>query len=147
MNDAPRPPQSERFQKWLGHNWLWFIPTAIVAVVGFWVVLFGAIFFWVFGIVRDSVPYKDAMASAQSDSRIIQHLGTPIEEGWLTSGSIRYNNASGDANLRIPLSGPKGSATLHLVAHRSAGRWTFSTLECQFENSREWFSVLPQTPP
>jgi hypothetical protein len=49
---------------------------------------------------------------------VAQKLGGRIEEGWLTSGSINVGTGgSGDANLAVPISGPKGNGTVYVMAH------------------------------
>ncbi len=59
---------------------------------------------------------------------MIQKLGEPLKRGWLVTGSIKLNNADGNADLSIPVSGPKGSGRVHIKASKAAGRWTVEQL-------------------
>ena len=85
----------------------------------------------VFGALKSSDAYKLAVARAKADPRVTAALGTPISEGMFLSGNTNVDGASGEANLAIPISGPKGKATLYVVATKSAGKWTYSKLIVQ----------------
>ena len=60
------------------------------------------IIFVVGAAIRSSEPYKTALAKAKSDSRVAAALGTPIEPGWFSGGSINVENDSGSTGA-IPL--------------------------------------------
>ena len=45
--------------------------------------------------------------------------------------------ATGEANLSIPLSGPKGKATLYVEAKKSADVWLFQTMVVKIEKTGE----------
>jgi hypothetical protein len=58
------------------------------------------------------------------------------------SGKSSENGATGSADLKIPLSGPKGSAMLHLRASKSEGVWTFSHLKVQIDSTNQQIDLL-----
>lgn len=89
------------------------------------------IFWLVFSMMKSSDAYVDAVARARADPRVIARLGTPIEEGWFVTGTVSLQNDSGHANLSIPVSGPRGSGQLDVVARKTAGKWSFQRLVCQ----------------
>jgi hypothetical protein len=70
---------------------------------------------------------------ARSNPTVANALGSPIKEGFLVSGNINVNGASGNAELAIPISGPKGKATIYVEAVKSAGEWSFSKLVVKLE--------------
>jgi hypothetical protein len=78
--------------------------------------------------MRSSEAYQLALAAAQREPSVTAVLGAPVRAGWLTTGQVNVAGASGDASLEIPISGPRGSGTLAVRAHKSAGKWTFSSL-------------------
>ena len=84
--------------------------------------------FVVFGSMRKSDPYREAMARAQSDPRVAAALGTPVKDSFFFSGSIHVENNNGDAKLDIPISGPKGAATLHVTATKTDGKWFYNRM-------------------
>jgi hypothetical protein len=64
---------------------------------------------------------------------VIQSLGTPIQPGWLVTGSIQEQGLSGDASLVIPISGPRGSGTLYASAREGNGVWQYYTLAVKID--------------
>ena len=97
----------------------------------------------VFGALKQSDAYKLAVARAKADSRVVAALGSPIEEGWYLSGNTKVNGASGDADLSIPISGPKGKGTIYAVATKSAGEWSYSKLQVKIDSTGETIDLGP----
>jgi hypothetical protein len=86
--------------------------------------------------------YQQAMERARHDSALIAALGTPIEDGFWMIGKISENDKTGRADLTLPRSGPKGSATLHLRASKSAGVWTYSDLRLKIDSTNQRIDLL-----
>ena len=107
--------------------WKWVGIGCGVLFVGF-IAFIVVILFVVFGAMRKSEPYTAAMARAQSDPRVIAALGSPIKAGLLLSGETHFENNNGDAKLNIPISGPKGSGTLHVTATKTDGKWFYNRM-------------------
>jgi hypothetical protein len=95
-----------------------------VVIIGF----IAGIFFLIMNDFKSSPVYVQAMQAARADPRVSQSMGTPIEPGWLITGSISEQGISGDANLVIPISGPRKSGTLYASARKGNGVWSFYTL-------------------
>lgn len=91
------------------------------------------IFFLIMGSFKSSPVYLQAMDAARSDARVVQSLGQPIESGWFITGSISEQGLSGDANLVIPISGPRKGGTLYASARKGDGVWQFYTLAVQVD--------------
>ena len=141
--DVPLPPGQPR-KGWWGRNWKWFVPTGcltLLLVVGGCIA--GLVGF-VFSLIKSSDAYKDALAAAQASPAVQKALGTPIEAGLLVMGNIHVSGTSGNADLTIPISGPKGEATIYAVATKSAGKWTFDRLEVAIEDSDERLDLLKE---
>jgi len=120
-----QPPQ----RSWWGRNWKWVVPVGClgpVVVCGGGITLLVAI---VFGALKSSDVYTDALARAKASREVQAQLGEPVKEGWWVGGNIKIENDTGDADLTIPLSGPKGTANLHATAKKAGGKWSYSTLE------------------
>lgn len=106
---------------WLQRNWKWVVPIGCLVPVSIcdgFVVLILTI---VMTAIKSSDPYQDRLDSALADDRVATAIGEPISDGMWINGSIEVDGSTGSANLAIPLSGPKGSATLHVVAEKEAG--------------------------
>jgi hypothetical protein len=108
------------------------------------VVFVGLIVFGVLSLMRGSDVCEQAVAKAQASSRVQTALGQPITQGWYVTGSINTSNDSGSADVNIPISGPKGSATIHAVATKAAGVWTFSVLRVTLPDGKQ-VNLLPVT--
>ena len=116
-----------------------------VLVVGAILALSCAGVVWIFSLFRSSDAYTLAVAAARSDSRVSERLGTPIEEGFFTTGSIHVNGGgSGNASLKIPLSGPKASGTLYAVARRDAGEWKLTRLVFEDADAKRVELIAPR---
>ena len=131
-------------ENWWSRNWKWFVPVGCLGTIVLFVSFFAVIMFFVFGVMKSSDVYKEAVAKAKANSSVVEALGTPIEEGLFVSGNIKVSDQSGQANLAIPISGPNGKATVFLEATRSAGKWTFSTLEVEFREFDSQINLLEE---
>ena len=144
---VPNPPR----KSWLGRNWIWLLGTLFLGAIVF---AFG-IFALIVSVMRGSDVAKDSVAKAQANAIVAQRLGTPISEGWLVSGSVNVSTGTGDADLAVPISGPKGKGTVYATAHMNAGVWTYDKLQAGIEGSSERIDLLaaprvveaPVTPP
>ncbi len=101
------------------------------------VAFIGGIFFLITSSFKSSPVYLQAMEAARSDSRVVQALGTPIDSGWLITGSTSEQGLSGDADLVIPISGPHKGGTLYASARKSNGVWQFYTLAVQVDGDSQ----------
>ena len=135
MDSKPAP-------SWWARHWKWLVPagclTGLAGVAGFIALIVSL----VFGLIKSTTPYKEALAKAQRDPVVIGRLGTPIEGGFLVSGSVNLSGGKGEAQLAIPLQGSRGSGTLYVEARQSAGTWTYSTLTVQPDGAGEPISLL-----
>ena len=74
-------------------------------------------------------------------------LGSPINDGMFLSGNTNVNGASGNADLAIPISGPKGKGTIYVAASKSAGRWSYTTLVAEIKRTGERIDLTKTTAP
>jgi hypothetical protein len=143
----PIPPQPLR-RNWWQRNWKWFVPTGCLTLIAGGVLFVVCIMFLIFSVLKSSEPYKIAVNRAKNDQRVIAALGTPIQEGIFASGKTNVSGPSGEADLGIPISGPKGKATIYAVGTKSAGTWTFSKLAVKVESTNEMIDLNenPESP-
>ncbi|HKP03647.1 MAG TPA: cytochrome c oxidase assembly factor Coa1 family protein [Chthoniobacterales bacterium] len=148
---TPAPqPSPQPAPSWWNRNWKWFVPTgcclgSILAIL-LAIVVFGAGIFGIISgvgkILKSSEPYQTALARAKSNEKVVTALGTPIEEGF-PMGSVNTNNDSGDADLSIPVTGPKGKGTIYVVGTRSGGTWTYSKMSVKITGTDEEIDLSP----
>jgi hypothetical protein len=147
MEPTPPPAPSQPRSNWWGRNWKWFVPTGCLSLLLLFFGFIALVALAVFGTMKSSAAYKDALAKAKSDPTVIEALGTPIKEGMWVSGKSEVNGASGETNLAVPISGPRGKGTLYVVATKSAGIWSYTTLAVQIEKTGERINLLEKTIP
>jgi hypothetical protein len=137
---------------WFSRNWKWLVPTVLIVFFVLPLALVGSIF----AAMKNSDVAKESLLRAQKNALVVQKLGTPIEEGWLVSGSINTSTTSGDADLAVPISGPKGQGKIYVTAHKSAGAWDYQVMQIAIEGSDQRINLLsdaaagaefPPTPP
>jgi len=129
----------------LSRNWKWLLPLGCLAPIVALALFVGGIVLVVGGAIRTSDPFNVGVQRARESPDVVASLGEPIEVGWLISGNINVNGPSGEANLSIPLTGPKGAATLYVVAEKSAGEWVFERLEVEIEGASDRVDLLGTT--
>src|SRR5690242_14104430 len=114
-----RPAQPRR--GWFGRNWFWAVPVG--CLVPFVCCCGGPLLLGYFAMlsIKSSEPYKEAVARAQESKAVEDALGTPIQVSFVVQGTINVTNDGGDADLTIPLFGPKGAGVLHVVGTKAAG--------------------------
>lgn len=127
---------------WFARNWKWLVP--VVLIVGFG--LPPALMSSVFAAMKNSDAAKESVLYAQANPLVVQKLGTPIAEGWMVSGSINTSTTSGDADLAVPISGPKGQAKIYVTAQKVSGAWNYSVMEVAIAGNNERIS-LPSNEP
>jgi len=140
MTTSPSGTLQPPRRSWWSQNWKWitagcallaFLPLAILGIIA--LVLSG---------MRNSDVCRLAMAYVRQDEVVLQKLGSPIEQGWLMSGTMQTSGGSGTADLSLPISGPKGKGKLYLTAEKRAGEWKFSTLVLRIEGETEAIDLL-----
>jgi hypothetical protein len=134
----PQPPRPH----WWGRNWKWVVPTGCLGML---LLVAGFIFLIVcipFAAMKSSDAYKGALARAKADPRVVNALGSPIEDGFFASGKTNVSGTSGQADMTVPISGPKGKGTLYFVASKFAGKWTFSKLMVEVADTGQRIDLI-----
>jgi len=132
-------------KSWWQKNRLWVVSGGCLAVLLLFLCIgafVGMIFFTVTETFKSSEVYQQALEKARADPQVAQALGEPIEPGWMPGGSINVSGPSGDADLAIPISGPKNSGTIYIIAAKSMGTWEYSALEVEVNGQSERINLL-----
>ena len=120
------------------------MPLGCLSMLVLFAVFVGSIALIVFSAMKSNDVYKDALARAQAHPSVLEALGSPIKEGFLVSGNTNVNGPSGEANLSIPISGPKGKGTIYVAANKSLGRWNYSGLIVEIAKTHQRIDLLQQ---
>ena len=132
---------------WWQRNWKWFVPLGCFSVALLFLVFIGSLLVIVFSAMKSTDIYKEALARAKADPAVIDALGSPIKEGFLVSGNTNVNGASGESNLSIPISGPRGKGTIYVSANKSLGQWNYSGLVVEVGQTHERIDLLQKSAP
>ena len=137
ITSAAPPPRN-----WWQRNWKWFVPVGCGSVIVLVALFIFAIVFFVFTVIRSTDVFRDAIARAEASPEVRAELGEPIKEGWWVRGNVNTTGPSGTADISIPLKGSRKDGTLYAVAHKSAGRWSYDTLEVEVEGRAQRINLL-----
>jgi hypothetical protein len=127
---------------WLQRNWKWVVPGGCLGLLLLCAVFISVIFLSISTALKSSEIYQLALEKALTTPEVIEALGEPIEPGFMPSGSIQVSGPTGQAELSIPISGPKNSGTIYVVAQKSVGTWQFWQLEVAINGREEWINLL-----
>lgn len=129
-------------RSWWQRNWKWAVPLGCLGSIVGLVAFVSAIGVLAFGSIRASPPYKEALAMSQESPEVILELGEPIKAGWFVTGSISVSGPSGEAELAIPIRGPRKRGTLYVIAERRAGRWEYELVEVEVDGRDDRIDLL-----
>ena len=127
----------------------WFQRHLLLSILGGCFILFLLLACFVAGVLgiveysfKNSGAYTQALAQARNNSQVVEKFGQPVQPGWFGSGSINVSGPSGNADISIPISGPKAKGTIYVIAKKSAGKWHFETLEVEVEGEPDRINLL-----
>lgn len=130
-------------RSWFKRNWIWLVSASgclifiIIAILGI-----GTLFYGVTKIMTNSEPYEHAMEMTQNNVEVVVAIGEPIMKNGMTSGNISYKNENSEADLRIPVEGSKGRATVYVKAHKSGEDWVYEELYVLIKGTQEQINLL-----
>lgn len=139
--DAVTPPAQPR-KSWFKRNWKWLIPACCLFIFLLIAGGIGGLLAIVEGSIKNSGAYTQALAQAQANPQVIGQIGQPMSPGMFVSGNINASGDSGDADISIPVSGPKGKGRIYAVAKKSAGQWQFQTLQFGADGQADRIDLL-----
>jgi cytochrome oxidase complex assembly protein 1 len=145
--DQPLSQPATAKPNWWKRNWKWFVPLGCFTMVLLFVAFVGSIVLIVFSAMKSTDVYREALARAKADPAVIEALGSPIKEGFLVSGNTNVNGASGESNLSIPISGPKGKGTIYVSASKALGQWNYSGLVVEVGETHQRIDLLHKPAP
>jgi hypothetical protein len=107
---------------WLRRNWLWFIPTLLLALI---VLGAGVGYWWLFVRVYRLDVCRAAMQTIQNDKELQEKLGQPIGVVWWPSRSAAPSARIEEREKDVlwSIEGPKGRAKVRLLAQMRVGQW------------------------
>ena len=129
---------------WLTRHWKWAVALGCLLLVILVAMFVGTIFTAVEYSFQHSDAYIYAVTQARTNPLVGKKIGTPLKVGWLATGNVNISGPSGNANLGIPIAGPRGRGTIYVVAKKSAGAWQFEMLQVEVAGEQQRIDLLPQ---
>jgi hypothetical protein len=130
-------------KNWFGRNWPWLLPVGgCLTVILLFVFGVGAVYFGVSKAIKNSTPYEYALAKAIDNSEAIAILGGPIVADGIFKGNISIKNEGGEADMEIPIKGPKGYAVIFVLADRIQKEWIYEELYIVIKETNEKINLL-----
>ncbi|NNE91149.1 MAG: hypothetical protein HKN23_05840 [Verrucomicrobiales bacterium] len=126
---SPNPPKKSNAGKIIGCTCLGLLTVAVLGI--------GGCFYGIIALLKENQPYKDGVAAVQASAEAKAALGDPIKPGFLPSGNISINGENGEAAMAIPVSGPNGKGTVHVIGKLAAGAWSYETFELEVEGQTD----------
>lgn len=112
------PPWMRRHPRWVIAGGTAILLLIVLFVVGVFANLINLSF-------RHAAPYRQAVALAQADPRVIAALGAPIEEARWIEG--RFDNGdNGRIDVSVGLRGSRKRGRLYVSGDKRLDRWTLS---------------------
>jgi hypothetical protein len=140
------PIMATRRPTWFAKDRKWFLPVVISAAI----LLVGSFIYGLFSAIEhafsNTYPYKLAVKTAIESLDVAALIGSPAHIGRFSTGEVHYFGSEGNANLRIPISGPTGKGDIIVAANKHANRWTFESFEVDVEGHEQPIQLkLPDT--
>ncbi len=147
MPTPPYPLVPGPFKKsWLDRHARWKIPLGCLIVI-LLICAFVAVLFTVLDVsFRKSIVYQEALDRAGRSPEVISRIGEPLRPGRVLQGRINVSGSTGTAEMNIPITGPRGKATIVLDARKVHGAWVFRTLYVGFDAQPGTVNLLDSAP-
>lgn len=91
-----------------------------------------------------SEPVQCALALARESALLKEQLGEPLSLAEGPYGRISVHDDEGDADCKLVLRGPRGSADLHLLAVRAESVWTLRSVAVRLADGEVTELVVPR---
>lgn len=145
LPDASPSSSLPQRRGWWQRHGKWAVPLIVVVCAAVMAALIYGLVTAVGAMMRDNDAYRIAMAQAAQDARLVEAIGSPIEHDGFMSGSLTSGTRS-RASLQIPVSGPRGEATVYVEAESQLGVWKFEVLSVTVDGAETSIDLLPSLP-
>lgn len=146
METTLRPIEPPK-KGWWKRHWPWVVPTGCLTMIVVVVLSCAGLFFYAFSMIKSSDVYKHSLQAARHNPQVIAALGQPIKPGSIVNGNFKVSGSTGHAEISYDIAGPHGGGTVHAIADKASGKWTFTTLEVNLKNTPRPINLLHRSAP
>lgn len=146
MSENTPSSQQPSFVDWAMQHKLLMLPILFTLMLSLCGGCFGMAYISGLNTIRDNPLHKQSVELARKNEIISQELGSPIEGGLITEGTLDIKDAGehGHADCVIPISGPNGNARLFVKATLSESKWTIKQLKASLETSGKMITLVKE---
>lgn len=131
------PAFDSRQVTWFSRNWVWFVPSLLVAILAITAGCFLYIGTTFFDLVKSTEPYRYTVKRVKKEPAVIEQLGEPIEDGLFVMGGVASpHEGFSVADIVIPLSGPKGKGKAFVYAVKQGNGWEYQLISFMGEDKK-----------
>lgn len=112
--------------------------TFLAAVLSHRMVTVAAEYVW----FRTSELYAESMHIVRTSPDLERTIGAPIVAGWPRVSRHVYRGV-GEVSARLPIHGPRASATLQVRAKNGGGSWEYQQLEARVAGESSAIDLMP----
>lgn len=138
---TPPPIPKQKLSNGMSRRAKWLV-VGLCLVAFLFVTAFAGLIVFGEKMMKSSSVYSEALAEAHSAPAVAAALGTPLKDGFFTTGNVSESGSSGSANYMIPISGPLGSGHLSVSATRSQGAWHLDDLTLFVDKTQKRIDLL-----
>ena len=91
----------------------------------------GGGYYFLFGRMLLSEPFKQAWNIVTHDKNVVAELGEPIHGGWFPHGNVNNDTNIPEASMNFSISGPKGKAEVAALGRKIDGTWGFPRFDVE----------------
>lgn len=131
---------------WWKRNWKWALPAGgclTIIIVGI-IMLVGGVFAFA-NKVKTATGTDQALIIAQQNPVLIEILGEPIESDGFGSFNISIKNEERTSNSTLPIKGPKGTGTIHIISKGQDENRTYEVFNVTIDGSEEVVELSPDS--
>lgn len=113
---------------WVQRHWLLMLVVSVAAMLALSLAIGLGAIYMMMSSVKDTAPYREAMARVRGDARMVRALGQPIEPKWVPLGAVEQRE-QGQATFVVFLRGPRGEGGVDVQGVFEGGTWRYRRLQ------------------
>ena len=114
---------------------------ALVLSAALTIVVIAALLWMLVFLSKAVAPVRLAVNAAQASPAFRNAVGQPVQTGTFVRGTM--SPFSGNADLKIPISGDKGEGVLEEWAQQQSGKWQLCSLVYRSKDGQTRIVILP----
>lgn len=134
-------------ESWLKRNWKWFLPTTILSLFIFGILITSTTEENITNITQaysDSSLYEKAIEAANSNKKVLDIIGKiqPIDKLAIIEGTVVYSNQNNSVESSVQIKGSRGNGKIDISADRDGTQWKYKKIIIRTKTQKEEIEVL-----